>query len=130
MANEMRDRLVELFKRIEYTPYLGSPSISNLALQFTDYALYSICDDLIENGVRILPCDVGDTIYYLDGSIIVESKVHCVSFGGRYGDYKGGQIHIYDSDKDNITVKLDNFGKTVFLIKSEAEQKLKEMRGE
>lgn len=119
MANEMRDRLMELLNE-------------TLDAQYTKSVLITAehtADHLIENGVRILPCDVGDTVYYLDGSIIVESKVHCISFGGRYGDYKGGQIHIYDSDKDNITVKLDNFGKTVFLTKEEAEQKLKEMRG-
>lgn len=118
MMNEMRDRLVEMLKTASY--YLDEQ----------DVLCNRIADHLIENGVRILPCDVGDTIYYLDGSIIVESKVHCISFGGRYGDYKGGQIHIYDSDKDNITVKLDDFGKTVFLTKEQAEQKLKEMRGE
>lgn len=128
MANEMRDRLVEI---------LGDEGcIKPIPCDICEYKDFYNChnyaraDRLIENGVRILPCDVGDTVYYLDGSIIVESKVHCISFGGRYGDYKGGQIHIYDSDKDNITVKLDNFGKTVFLTKAEAEQKLKEMRGE
>jgi hypothetical protein len=119
MANEMRDRLLHLIHEAEE--------------KFTDRPVLDIekfvADHLIENGVIVLPCKVGDTIYYLDGSIIVESKVHCISFGGRYGDYKGGQMHIYDSDKDNITVKLDNFGKTVFLTKEEAEQKLKEMRG-
>lgn len=125
MANETRDRLVELLKGAEtkVTEMMSKP----LALEEW-LGIYA--DHLIANGVRILPCDVSDTVYYLDGSIIVESKVHCISFGGRYGDYKGGQIHIYDSDKDNITVKLDNFGKTVFLIKAEAEQKLKEMRKE
>jgi hypothetical protein len=119
MANEVRDRLVELLK--------DNPMLDVLYAEDDEWKCAA--DHLIENGVRILPCDVGDTVYYLDGSIIVESKVHCISFGGRYGDYKGGQIHIYDSDKDNITVKLDNFGKTVFLTKKQAEQKLKEMRG-
>lgn len=122
MANEMRDRLVELLKKAKLCSYPFED-------QYSDETICKIADHLIENDVRILPCDVGDTVYYLDGSVIVESKVHCISFGGRYGDYKGGQIHIYDSDKDNITVKLDNFGKTVFLTKAEAEQKLKEMRG-
>lgn len=119
MANEMRDRLIELLNKTFDAQYTKSVLIT----------AEHTADHLIENGVRILPCDVGDTVYYLDGSIIVESKVHCISFGGRYGGYKGGQIHIYDSDKDNITVKLDNFGKTVFLTKAKAEQKLKEMRG-
>jgi hypothetical protein len=123
MANEMRDRLVEL---------LGEFGIWHKPMKevWFPQAIEKLADHLIANGVVVPPCKVGDTVYYLDGSIIVESKVHCISFGGRYGDYKGGQMHIYDSDKDNITVKLDNFGKTVFLTKEAAEQKLKEMRGD
>lgn len=131
MANEMRDRLVELIKQKSCVYTLCDKECSGCGnIEMYDSDIESIADHLIENGVIVLPCDVGDTVYYLDGSIIVESKVHCISFGGRYGDYKGGQIHIYDSDKDNITVKLDNFGKTVFLTRDQAEQKLKEMRGE
>lgn len=125
----MRDRLVELMKTANV--YDGYDCL--LCEKPNDYCEYcwaeKLADHLIESGVIVPPCKVGDTVYYLDGSIIVKSKVHCFSFGGRYGDYKGGQIHIYDSDKDNITVKLDDFGKTVFLTKEEAEQKLKEKRG-
>lgn len=131
MANEVRDRLVELLKQVD--GYCAGAECCYNCVGYgkgADCFNYLIADRLIENGVRILPCDVGDTVYYLDGSIIVESKVHCISFGGRYGDYKGGQIHIYDSDKDNITVRLDSLGKTVFFTKAEAEQKLKEMRGD
>ena len=130
MANEMRDRLAELIYEAikEWDFYFNDCLLNGKPRSKTLNEFIAV--HLIENGVRILPCDVGDTVYYLDESIIVESKVHCISFGGRYGDYKGGQIHIYDSDKDNITVKFDSFGKTVFLTKSEAEQKLKEMRGE
>ena len=86
----------------------------------------TICE-LFKNKANIieLPCKVGDIVYYLDGTILNESKVHCISFGGRYGTYSQGQIHIYDSDKDNITVKIEQFGKTVFLTKEEAEQKLR-----
>jgi hypothetical protein len=135
MVNEMRDRLVELFKKIEYTPFLGSPSISNLALQFTDYALYSICDDLIENGVIVPPCKVGDHIYYVFG------KNASLPFGANRirpllvravastEDKKGWFVRV---SLEGIVhdFKFSDFGKTVFLTKEQAEQKLKETRGE
>ena len=137
MANEMRDRLKENISIIKRHNETGLPvkhitkgqkyEVEVIAEIVEDVSL--IIEKMEKETLIELPCKVGDTVYYLDGSIIVESKVHCISFGGRYGDYKGGQIHIYDSDKGNITVKLDNFGKTVFLTKAEAEQKLKEMRG-
>ena len=114
MQNDMRDRLVELLQ--EYTDNNNGGGSNHRR-----------ADHLIANGVIVMPCKVGDTVYYLDGTILVESKVHCISFGGRYGTYSQGQIHIYDSDKDNITQKIEQFGKTVFLTKEQAEQKLKEL---
>lgn len=46
-----RDRLIELFKKIEYTPFPEMTMKSNLGNQFTDYALNCIVDDLLANGV-------------------------------------------------------------------------------
>lgn len=74
-----------------------------------------------------LPCKVGDTVYCIAGNIIFKSKIHCISFGGRFG-FDGGQIHIYDYDKDNASMPLSYFGKRIFFTKEEAEQKLKELK--
>lgn len=131
MANEMRDRLVELFKKIEYTPYLGSPSISNLALQFTDYALYSICDDLIENGVVVPPCKIGDTVYAIWKDEVLKAKVgniHITTHKERTTMWLGVSIRAKNNAFTFSTDLL--FGCFVFLTKAEAEQKLKEMRGD
>jgi hypothetical protein len=132
MANEMRDRLVELFKKIEYTPYLGSPSISNLALQFTDYALYSICDDLIENGVIVPPCKVGQIVYIINDFDTEEPYVLPVEVV-ELGQSKNGQWIAIDLPlglKISRYISWDDIGKDIFLTKAEAEQKLKEMMGE
>ena len=49
-----RDRLIELFKKIEYTPFPKMTMKSNLGNQFTDYALNCIVDELLANGVVVL----------------------------------------------------------------------------
>ena len=87
------------------------------------------CIKSLENvpaeNVFVLPCNVGDTVYYLDGKTIVKTIVHCISFGGRHGINPKGQIHIHDSDKYNITVNFEDFGKTVFFTRGMAEIALK-----
>lgn len=50
---EMRDRLIELFRKIEYTPFPEMTMKSNLGNQFTDYALNCIADELLANGVIV-----------------------------------------------------------------------------
>lgn len=74
----------------------------------------AIYEDLEEQGLLLrLPCKVGDTIYelYRDGE-------YCVS----WWDVKevGFSLSYYERYKDK-------FGKSVFLTKEEAEQKLKEL---
>ena len=126
MQNEMRDRLVELMEDIILSCKSSlCVDCEHLNVGYPHCMGVHFVDHLIENGVVCLPCKVGDTVYYLDGMTLVETKVHCISFGGRYSTYSQGQIHTYDSDKDNITVKIEQFGKTVFLTREEAEQKLK-----
>ena len=122
MTNEMRDRLVELFKKIEYTPYLGSPSISNLALQFTDYALYSICDDLIDSGVVVPPCKVEGTVYITYGNEVTKGVLTRIVRDNRFT--------FYDVWVENERYTYTVGDEDIFLTKEQAEQKLKEMRGE
>lgn len=77
-----------------------------------------------EGRCLVLPCKVGDTVYYIEkNKKIYESKVHAFSFG-KDNLTKYGQIHIYDYDKDNATRKISNFGKTIFLTREEAEKAL------
>lgn len=78
---------------------------------------YKEYKDLEEQGFLLrLPCKVGDTIYelYRDGE-------YCVS----WWDIKevGFSLSYYERYKDK-------FGKSVFLTKEEAEQKLKEMESD
>ncbi len=91
-------------------------------------------EDLEEQGKLLkLPCAVGDTVYYVDNEYyftvlpvkvdeisIMESNAFlckCLLFNGN-GDVETQ----FDFDKDD-------FGKTVFLTRQEAEDKLAEMEG-
>ena len=79
-------------------------------------------EDLEEQGrLVILPCKVGDTLYRLVPNLYreyVEIKI------AQFVINKNG---IYFTTDKGVSWSADKIGKTVFLTKSEAEQKLKEM---
>ena len=82
-------------------------------------------EDLEEQGRLIkLPCKVGDTLYRLVPNLYreyVEIKI------AQFVINKNGIYFITDK---GVSWSADKIGKTVFLTKSEAEAKLKELRGE
>lgn len=84
-----------------------------------------------------LPCKVGDIVY-----CIFNRYTKCTHSNEEFDEYNcQGCEYECDSKKENyvqdmgaysldwIVTNLNNFGKTVFLTKSEAEAKLKELRG-
>lgn len=85
-------------------------------------------EDLEEQGrLVILPCKVGDTVYGISMGKLISLTVNEISI-------------FYMKSERVINVKCQNndefrnyvereFGKTVFLTESEAEAKLKELRG-
>lgn len=82
-------------------------------------------EDLEEQGRLIkLPCKIGTEVYDItwwdnvQEKVVVKGKVYCRT------------VHKHKVTKLPFTYSdIDNFGKTVFLTKSEAEAKLKELRG-
>lgn len=87
-------------------------------------------EDLEEQGRLIkLPCKAGDTVYGIntDRNIVSALKIISVKIYSYaiYFDYQ-----LIDGIYKNIVSFADaDIGKTVFLTKSEAETKLKELRG-
>lgn len=95
-------------------------------------------EDTEEQGrLIILPCKVGDTVY-----CIFNRYTRCTFSNEEFDEYScQGCEYECDSKKENyvqdmkaysldwIVTNLKNIGKTVFLTKSEAEAKLKELRG-
>lgn len=88
-------------------------------------------EDLEEQGRLIkLPCKVGDTVYAIgfnnNKPIIYESVVLSVLITEKEIAFN---VKV-DEFEINSQLKQSMFDKTVFLTKSEAEAKLKELRGE
>ena len=82
-------------------------------------------EDLEEQGLLLrLPCKIGTKVYNITWWDDVQKKV--VVKGKTY--YR--TIHKHKVSKSTFGyTDIDDFGKTVFLTKSEAEAKLKELRG-
>ena len=114
-----RERLIDLMidaKRTE--PETGS---------FTDY----LADYLLEHGVVLLPCKVGDTVWWV--TEIVDENCE------EKPDILLGEIASFSVQKEGLWafcryvngltfwhLVSDYFGKTVFLTREEAERELKE----
>ena len=119
MANEMRDRLVELIEtaKKEWWEKSGRYQTSKAS---ADY----IADCLLDDGWVRPPFKVGQRVYaiYLNGELrtaLQSDRITqiIINRGGYHFKCWWGYFHLSD------------IGKTVFLTKEEAEQKLKEMRG-
>ncbi len=126
-----RDRLIELL--------LQSDPIKERDLD-DDWGggeLEEIADHLLANGVIVPPCKVGQTVYsFCDvfGAIlpyvIQDFKVGFLGKDRPNYWYWAATSHATETDEllDEIDFDLDDFGKTVFLTKEEAEAKLKECK--
>lgn len=92
----------------------------NVLQKLADY------EDLEEQGFLLrLPCKLGDTIY----SIANDGKIYPVK-ATREVRIVNGVLHIIcESCRYSDLVSYDDIGKTIFLTQSEAEAKLKELRG-
>nr|DAG71342.1 MAG TPA: hypothetical protein [Caudoviricetes sp.] len=96
--------------------------ISNALEKLADY------EDLEEQGkLVILPCKVGDTVYGISMGKIISLTVNEISIFYMKGE-KIINVKCQNNDEFRNYVERE-FGKTVFLTKSEAEAKLKELRG-
>ena len=93
--------------------------------------------DLDEQGLLLrLPCEVGDTLYYISDGFIEPCTVETI-FISDYTDKYGNcsymaEIHFDREDCPYVSTEIyfTDIGKTVFLTQSEAEQKLKEMESD
>ena len=84
-----------------------------------------------EGRVVVLPCKVGDTVWIV-GAVrkLYSAKVRTFFYGHTSavrGDDDDGQIHMIRTTECDIP--MQNFGKTVFLSREEAERALEEMEG-
>ena len=100
----------------------------------------SICEKLgkyedLEGQGRLikLPCKIGDIIYRVNAGA-KEPVIKMIVLQVNYKQLREDRIiiridAINDNDMGESCYLLDDFGKNVFITKSEAEAKLKELRG-
>lgn len=108
----MRDRLIELLQQA----HDGCVKISSQRL----------ADYLLENGVIVLPCEIGQRLYdvteFFNGCLYPE--MYELKENGMYLEKtdKGNIVFTYDG----MYINNEDIGKTFFLTKEQAEAKLKE----
>ena len=137
MANEMRDKLFELLTdcEIEYAQYLSEECDKAIKGDVTKQLFKRLefyADRLIENGVVVPPCKVGQIVYIIDEPDYADDYVLAVKVKtiGQEADGLWVNLELPLGMRLSTYVFPNNIGKTVFLTKEDAEQKLKEMRGE
>ncbi len=113
-----KEKITEILKA-----YTQKHNISASSVILEEYA-----EELLANGVIVPPCKVGDKLFVISQMrdkrilpFVNEYEATSIKLGKRkcvvYHE-KDGFIKIF---------KQDDFGKTVFLTKEEAEEKLKEL---
>lgn len=102
--------------------------ILNLATKLKEY------EDLEEQSRLIkLPCKVGDTVYYFEGGYYKNIKnwkivpIKVTEFNIKVN--RSGKLMPLAMIANGTRYPISSIGKTVFLTKSEAEAKLKELKG-
>lgn len=122
-----RERLIEL---IANAPKIEIP-FGSRAQGKTYQTLQNIADYLLANGVIVPPCKVGDTLFYpwvyggTSGIAILEADAIRVYVAGR------SLVYVKNPESDMPMpsyFREDDFGKTVFLTREEAEKALAEGR--
>lgn len=113
----MRERLIELIKNAHRVAIWHNYDINEY-----------IADALLAEGVIVPTCKVGDTVWWADAEFEELLKGEVVSFSLQkeglwaYCRYNGGLTYWHLVSED--------FGKTVFLTKEEAEKALDKLKGE
>ena len=129
-TEKQRERLVELIKNADTDKNLGWYDLYDLCDKKGGCAEY-FADYLLANNVVVLPCKVGDNVFFLHYGEICEATVVNVE----YNYYTNPQEWVtveYRSEAigtNRYKTRIDlMFGKTVFLSRSEAENALKERK--
>ena len=130
-TEKQRERLVELLNEATF-----GVNVHTLADHLSRETIERVAEYLMANNVVVLPCNIGDTVYYINQysdiylhkNFIYEAKV------ARMVITKNNEIalviHIKDEHGLTEFPNVKDFGKTVFLSKAEAENVLKERKNE
>lgn len=118
----MLDRLIELIDKGERS-MRGKTICGGIKGQRAYIAEY-----LLENDVIVPPCKVGDIVYQVTRNFISEFRVRCIEIGVSSGQHSLIILHTELLSGITTTGEVlwaNDFGKTVFLTRKEAEKALK-----
>jgi hypothetical protein len=110
----MRDRLIELVMNTPKLPITVGGRTNGKTYQTAG----NIADHLLENGVIVPPCKVGDKVYQTDGIRIYPSVITELVIGEK-------NIIFYTNYGNNIAFDETAIGDSIYLTKEEAEKALK-----
>ena len=113
----MKNRLIELISGL---PFSAEYEKYN-SLEFAEH----LADHLLANGVIVPPCKAGDIVYVISKGNILPFTVNRIIITNYI---KIKVDYILGRDYEIKYLLPDHFGKTVFLTKEEAEEKLKELQ--
>ena len=121
----MREKLIKLIREAK-DEYPAVPTINCCKAEFANF----LADHLLASGVIVSPCKMGDTLYRVVTMgtgvqrRIIRHKHSGVIKTLQY-ETKKNFIRKIVVSKNNFLDVCENFGKTVFSTKEEAEQALK-----
>ena len=111
----MRDRLIELIKNCSKQPIM---------IEGLEHWADTIADYLLENGVIVQPCKVGDDLYY---PVFATNRVLLYKVISIKLNSKGLYVVCENClSKSQMTHQATQIGKTIFLTEREAEWALAE----
>ena len=131
-----RDRLIDIIYCAgrDYDDYVDAQHEIGMSAH-EDFDSW-LADDLLANGVILPPCKVGDRVFIIEKEYRlnkVEHKIITCEIEFIYVSSKTKRYHTKKLEcpyMDNgFNFRPKDIGKTVFLTKEEAEQKLKEREG-
>ena len=122
----MREKLIELLEGAESAIYWDSSD---------KCFIEKIADHLISNGVIVLPCKLGDTVYIIrecscyGGFDYSKGKYRCVNSKTPLGKKRRKHYCGYVAEAKFELKHLADFGKKVFLTQEDAKAELEKMAG-
>ncbi len=109
----MRDRLIELISQC---------NAKNLNMvQLLEFEKLILADYLLENGVIVPPCKVGQILYVIEVGLINEAKVKEY----KYCSNSNNGVHWHIIFEELFAMSEAHIGKNVFYTREEAERALK-----
>ena len=122
----MRDRLIELLKkeqeaRCKYTREKIQEMLQGNLRECLRTGFEFSADYLLENGVIVPPCKVGQVLFVIESGRIIESKVKEY----KYSSNSQNGVHWHIIFEELFAMSEAHIGKTVFYTRKEAMQALK-----